>query len=74
MIGAIIGGAVGALGGLLGSAGKNELSDAVQFTGNTTFNADVPNGLYKVRVTLGNTARTSVYMENMLQQNIVDYY
>ena len=49
------------------SAGKNELSDAVQFTGNTTFNADVPNGLYKVRVTLGNTARTSVYMENMLQ-------
>jgi hypothetical protein len=49
------------------ASGKNELSDAVQFTGNTTFNADVPNGLYKVKVTLGNTARTSVYMENMLQ-------
>ena len=49
------------------AAGRNELSDAVQFTGNTTFNADVPNGLYKVKVTLGNTARTSVYMENMLQ-------
>lgn len=49
------------------AAGKNELSDAVQFTGNTNFNADVPNGLYKVKVTLGNTARTSVYMENMLQ-------
>ena len=49
------------------AAGKNELSDAVQFTGNTTFNADVPNGLYKVKVTLGNTARTSVYMEDMLQ-------
>ncbi len=49
------------------ASGRNELSDAVQFTGNTTFNADVPNGLYKVKVTLGNTARTSVYMENMLQ-------
>lgn len=49
------------------ASGKNELSDAVQFTGNTTFNADVPNGLYKVKVTLGNTSRTSVYMENMLQ-------
>ncbi len=49
------------------AAGKNELSDAVQFTGNTTFDTDVPNGLYKVKVTLGNTSRTSVYMENMLQ-------
>ena len=49
------------------ASGRNELSDAVQFTGNTTFNADVPNGLYKVKVTLGNTSRTSVYMENMLQ-------
>ena len=49
------------------AAGKNELSDAVAFTGNTTFNADVPNGLYKVKVTLGNTARTSIYMEDMLQ-------
>jgi len=49
------------------ASGRNELSDAVQFTGNTTFNADVPNGLYKVKVTLGDTARTSVYMENMLQ-------
>ena len=49
------------------AAGRNELSDAVQFMGNTTFNADVPNGLYKVKVTLGNTVRTSIYMENMLQ-------
>ena len=49
------------------AAGRNELSDAVQFTGNTTFNVDLPNGLYRVKVTLGNTARTSVYMENMLQ-------
>lgn len=49
------------------AAGKNELSDAVQFTGNTTFNVDLSNGLYKVKVTLGNTSRTSVYMENQLQ-------
>ena len=49
------------------ASGKNELSDAVQFTGNTTFNADVPNGLYRVKVTLGDTQRTSVYMEDMLQ-------
>lgn len=49
------------------AAGRNELSDAVQFTGNDTFNVDLPNGLYKVKVTLGNTQRTSVYMENMLQ-------
>lgn len=49
------------------ASGKNELSDAVQFTGNTTFNVDLPNGLYKVKVTLGNTQRTSVYMENLLQ-------
>lgn len=49
------------------AAGKNELSDAVQFTGNTTFDVDLPNGLYKVKVTLGNTSRTSVYMENQLQ-------
>lgn len=47
--------------------GNNELNDAVQFTGNTTFNVDVPKGLYKVKITLGDTNRTSVYMENMLQ-------
>ena len=49
------------------TSGRNELSDAVQFTGNDTFNADVPNGLYKVKLTLGDTARTSVYAEGMLQ-------
>ena len=49
------------------AAGSGALSDAVQFTGNTTFNVDLPKGLYKVKVTLGNTARTSVYMEKMLQ-------
>lgn len=51
----------------VGAAGKNELSDAVQFTGKTTLNVDVPNGVYKIKVTLGNTSRTSVFIENMLQ-------
>lgn len=49
------------------AAGKNELSDAVQFTGKTNLNVDVPNGVYKVKVTLGNTSRTSVFIEDMLQ-------
>ncbi len=49
------------------AAGSGVLSDAVQFTGSTTFNVDLPKGLYRVKVTLGNTSRTSVYMENMLQ-------
>ncbi len=49
------------------ASGSGALSDAVQFTSSTTFNADLPNGLYSVKVTLGNTSRTSVYMENMLQ-------
>lgn len=49
------------------ASGINELSDAVQFTGNTTFDVDLPNGLYKIKVTLGDTQRTSIYMENMLQ-------
>lgn len=52
------------------AAGKNELSDAVQFkstdTGNT-FNVDLPKGLYQVTVHLGNTNRTSVRAEGMLQ-------
>ena len=49
------------------ASGKGELSDAVQFTGNTTFDIDLPKGLYRVKVTLGNTSRTSVYMEDMIQ-------
>ncbi len=49
------------------ASGSGALSDAVQFTSNTTFNVDLPQGLYRVKVTLGNTSRTSVYMENMLQ-------
>lgn len=53
------------------ASGSGALSDAVQFTDtenqNNTFDVDLPNGLYSVKVTLGDTNRTSVYMENMLQ-------
>ena len=54
------------------ASGSGALSDAVQFknataTGNYTFCADVPNGLYQVSVWLGNTNRTSVGIEKMLQ-------
>ncbi len=54
------------------AAGSGALSDAVQMTnatatGNYTFCADVPNGLYQVSVWLGNTTRTSVGIEKMLQ-------
>lgn len=50
------------------ASGNGALSDAVQFTDNsTTFNVDLPKGLYKIDVTLGDTSRTSIYMENMLQ-------
>lgn len=54
------------------AAGSGALSDAVQFknsthTGSYTFCADVPNGLYQVSVWLGNTNRTSVAAEGMLQ-------
>ena len=49
------------------AAGRNELGDAVQFTGKTNLNVDVPNGVYSVKVTLGNTGRTSVFIEDMLQ-------
>ena len=50
------------------ASGSGAFSDAVQFTDNSTvFCADLPKGLYRVSVTLGNTNRTSVYMENMLQ-------
>ncbi len=52
------------------AAGKNELSDAVQFKSTAaanTFNVDLPKGLYQVTVYLGNTNRTSVRAEGMLQ-------
>ncbi len=49
------------------ASGSGALSDAVQFTSATTFDVALSEGLYKVKVTLGNTSRTSVYIENMLQ-------
>lgn len=52
------------------AAGSGALSDAVQFTDTSqanTFNADLPNGLYEMKVTLGNTTRATVWAENMLQ-------
>lgn len=54
------------------ASGWGALSDAVQFTNSTNtgtaaFCADVPNGLYQVSVWLGNTTRTSVAAEGMLQ-------
>ncbi len=54
----------------VGASGGGALSDAVQFkdTGKgNTFNVDLPNGLYQVTVILGNTNRTSVRAEGMLQ-------
>lgn len=53
------------------ASGSGALSDAVQFTdtenANNTFDVDLPSGLYRITVTLGDTNRTSVYMEGMLQ-------
>ncbi len=52
------------------ASGGGALSDAVQFTDtawSNTFNVDLPNGLYRVKVTLGNTTRTSVVAEDVLQ-------
>lgn len=52
------------------ASGGGALSDAVQFTDtgfSNTFNVDLPNGLYRVTVTLGNTTRTSVAAEGVLQ-------
>lgn len=56
----------------VGASGSGALSDAVRFnnaspTGKYTFCADVPNGLYQVSVWLGDTNRTSIGIENMLQ-------
>lgn len=52
------------------SSGKGALSDAVQFTSEdigNTFNVDLPKGLYQVTVTTGDTSRTSIRAEGMLQ-------
>lgn len=54
------------------AAGSGALSDAVQFVtyGNkstNTFNVDLDDGLYEISVWLGNTTRTSVAAEGVLQ-------
>lgn len=52
------------------ASGSGALSDAVQFTDTSysnTFNVDLPNGLYRVTVTLGDTIRTSIAAEGVLQ-------
>ena len=50
--------------------GKNAIADAVKFNNYgaaNTFNVDLPKGLYQVTVTIGNSPRTSIKMEGMLQ-------
>ncbi|MCY9160157.1 GDSL-type esterase/lipase family protein [Bacillus atrophaeus] len=54
------------------ASGTGVKSDAVQFLAygtksDNTFNVDLPNGLYEVKVTLGNTARASVAAEGVYQ-------
>ncbi len=54
------------------ASGSGVASDAVQFLkfgtkSDNTFNVDLPNGLYEVKVTLGNTARASVAAEGVYQ-------
>lgn len=54
------------------ASGTGVASDAVQFVtfgtkSTNTFNVDLPNGLYEVKVTLGNTARASVAAEGVYQ-------
>lgn len=54
------------------ASGSGVGSDAVQFVtygikSTNTFNVDLPNGLYEVKVTLGNTTRSSVAAEGVLQ-------
>ncbi len=48
------------------AGGSGALSDAVRFTGGA-FNVDLPLGLYQVTVTTGNSPRTTIQMEGMLQ-------
>lgn len=54
------------------ASGSGALSDAVQFkthgtNSNNTFNVDLPNGLYQITITLGNTNRTSIAAEGVYQ-------
>ncbi len=48
------------------SNGTGAVSDAVKFTGGT-FNVDLENGLYEIKVTIGNSPRTTIKIENMVQ-------
>ncbi|SEL20443.1 GDSL-type esterase/lipase family protein [Ruminococcus albus] len=48
------------------AGGYGALSDAVKFTGGT-FNVDLPRGLYQLTVTTGNSPRTTIKVEGMLQ-------
>lgn len=67
------------------AAGGGVGSDAVQFMAfgtksSNTFNVDLPNGLYSVKVMLGNTGRSSVAAEgvyqiiNMTGNNVTDEF
>lgn len=54
------------------ASGTGAESDAVRFLkfgtkSTNTFNVDLPNGLYEVKVTLGNTSRSSVAAEGVFQ-------
>ena len=51
------------------ASGSGALSDAVRFTegGGATFNANVPTGLYEVKIYNGNVTRMSVQIEGMQQ-------
>lgn len=54
------------------ASGTGLESDAVQFLtygtkSTNTFNVDLPNGLYEIKVTLGDTARASVAAESVYQ-------
>lgn len=54
------------------ATGTGVNADAVQFktyglTSTNTFNLDLPNGLYQMKVTLGNTSRASVIAEGAYQ-------
>jgi lysophospholipase L1-like esterase len=54
------------------SSGKGVNSDAVRFIsygvkGTNTFNFDLPNGLYEIKVTLGDTVKANVVAEEVYQ-------
>ncbi len=52
------------------ASGSGAVADAVKFnnygSGNT-FNVDLPKGLYQITVTVGNSPRTTIKLENMVQ-------